>query len=106
MVLKLFTVPGAFEKEQQMYSSHRIAAAVGDKPVFMDNQDRSAATPAGFLFPPFAVYERQQPLAEWMQRFPADNITSMQVLCSHAFLVGAFVHGRVFQVACDLVACD
>lgn len=83
VVLKLFTSPGAFEKEQQMYNTRKVAAAVGDTPVFMDNQDRSVATPAGFLLPPLAVYEQQQPLTEWLQQYPADNITSMQVLCPH-----------------------
>jgi hypothetical protein len=79
MAIKLFTNTAGFAAEQAAYGHSSIADAVGTPPLFVNNADRIACTPYGFVFPPFMVTERGQPLSEWMSTYSADMVTSMQV---------------------------
>jgi hypothetical protein len=79
VTIKLFTNTAGFAAEQAVYGHARVTDAVGKPPLFLNNADRIARTPYGFVFPPFMIAERGQPLSEWMSSFSADIVTSMQV---------------------------
>lgn len=81
VAIKLYTNTAGFSNEQILYAKKEVVQAAGKPPAFVNNADRTAVTPYGFVFPPFTVAEKAQPLAEWNKRFQADVITSMQV-CS------------------------
>jgi serine/threonine protein kinase len=79
VAIKLFTNTTGFAAEQAVYSHSSLADVVGKPPLFVSNTDRIACTSYGFVFPPFTVMERGQPLSERISDFSADCVTSMQV---------------------------
>jgi hypothetical protein len=79
VALKFFTDPAGFANEERAYGIKAVSDALGALPAFISNQDRCALMPNGWPFPPFTVSDKGQPLDEWMKRFTADPVTSMQV---------------------------
>jgi hypothetical protein len=81
VAIKFFSDHAAFVNERMIYGISEIAQALGDSPVFVDNADGQIQSPSGFVFPPHSVMQKGQSLEQWLQRFEADIVTSMQVSC-------------------------
>ena len=79
VAIKIYTNAAGFSNEQVLYGKQEVQDAAAVPPMFVNNADRCAVTPYGFVFPPFTVTEECQPLSQWLKTFQADFITSMQV---------------------------
>lgn len=81
VAIKIFTHLKAFANEQRAYNLKAVVDAVGVPPTFVPNKDGKIMMPKGTPYPPFMVTAKAQPLDNWVTRFGADSITSMQVCC-------------------------
>jgi hypothetical protein len=109
VAIKVYIDPAGFSIEQMVYG--RLAtSSVGTAPAFCNNADCSASTPYGFVFPPFTVTKKAQPLSEWFEKFEADFVTSMQVRISFMAVIAPCVmcksHVHTKSASCALRRCN
>jgi serine/threonine protein kinase len=72
---RMFSIPNMRQTLPNLYASH-------------DNVDSMLRGPQGFVFPPFLVTERGQPLTEWLQG-PRDNLLLLAMVRDLAELLAA-----------------
>ena len=84
--IKFYMDRSAFEKERQLYTESQLKAMMPSTLAVEDNGGGEAATPYGYVFPPFVIIECGQSLDEWaMDNANKDFITIFQVrgLCQN-----------------------
>lgn len=79
VAIKFFTRRDAFEREAALYRTAALSALMPHISVLESNAAAKVRTPQGYVFPPFMVVERGEPLDEWANRVQPDFLNVLKV---------------------------